>query len=95
MPKNVPGGGQPGPAAPGSAAVPDATYSLSVPVATDIADVPASMETLATNVARELDLRLTEVSAARAYQGKIVVRTTRPTTPADYPDGTIIFVVGG
>lgn len=95
MPNYVDGGGDARPTAPGVPADTEATYKLPVPKDTEVANVPADMTTLATEIKVQLDKRLTEDSAERAYQKKIVVRTTRPTNPAEYPDGTIIFVVGG
>lgn len=95
MPNPINGGGEARPSAPGLPADTEPTYTLTVPVDSDVADVPSHLTTLATGVIRELDTRLTESSANRAFQKLIVVRTSRPTNPNEYPEGTIIFVVSG
>ena len=95
MPTIIKGGGDAIPVAPGVAPGTEDTYDLPVPKATEVADVPADMTALANALKQVLDARLTEKSAETCYQKRIVVRTTSPTTPGEYPDGTIIFVVGG
>lgn len=95
MPKQVTGGGeqQPPPPSDPNSTVNEQTYQLTVPLDTDVANVPGDLEELATDVARELDLRLTEAAAARSYQSKIVVVSSKPAVTA-VPDGAIVFVLG-
>ena len=69
------------------------SHNLTVPLDTDIANVPADLEELANDVARELDLALTKSQASQDYQAKIVVLQSKPAVNA-VPDGTIVFVIG-
>lgn len=69
------------------------SHNLTVPLDTDVANVPADLEEFANDVARELDLALTETDAAQTYQTKIVVVSEKPAVNS-VPDGTIVFVIG-
>lgn len=93
MPNEITGGGeqQPPPPSEPTSTTKEATYSLTVPTDTDIADVPRDMAELATDVKTQLDLRLTEAAAARSYQGKIIFATSRPAV-GSVAEGAIVFV---
>lgn len=72
-----------------------APYSIRVPKDSELADVPTDLTRLATDVTTALNGKLTRTDADLAYQKKIWIETTPPSTPPDakYAENDIVFVV--
>jgi hypothetical protein len=76
-----------------------APYSLHVPGDDDLADVPADLTTLATDITTALNGKMSRADvggvpgADTLYQKKIKIVTSVPSSTSGYEEGDIIFVV--
>lgn len=72
---------------------PGVPYSIRYPELGDVANVPLDMQEMATDVARELGLKISSTGAGAGLQKKIIVQNGTGTPTGTFVEGDIVFMI--